>query len=212
MGIVVAIDEYAARRIYTVDDSSGATIECVVNITRPNTPGPPALARQKDAKAAVAASASASTSAATAKPDIDADIDVGDILDARGSIRLFRNAKQVRVEKIVHLRSTEQEMRFWNKLTQFRMDVLNTPWALDKREVRRCRKEAEGQDEVEGRKRRRRRAAEAERSSRGPAGNGTIKCDDDDSSRRSKTTGLEKRARRGPKIIRVEGKYGALGI
>lgn len=222
VGVVVGIDEYAERHIYTVDDSSGASIECVVTIPKPKTSAGTAAAaatalpvRQQEEAIRKGANATAtmngsSASAETAGPDIDGDVDVGDILDVRGSIKLFRQFKQIRVQKIIHLRSTEQEVRFWNKLTQFRKDILDKPWTLDRRDVRRCRKEAEGSDEALDRERRKRRAARAE-SSRRPARDGSAN-EHDRPSTVSNTTGLERKTKRRRKPIQVEGKYGALGI
>lgn len=202
-----------------MDDSSGTIIECVVTIPKAKTPaGTAATAlpvRQQEEAIRKGANATATTngssvSAETAGPDIDADVDVGDILDVRGSIKLFWQFKQVRVQKIIHLRSTEQEVRFWNKLTQFRQDILDKPWTLDRRDVRRCRKEAEGPDEALERERRKRRAARAE-GSRRPARESSANQQDRPSTV-SNTTGLERKTKRRHKPIQVEGKYGALGI
>lgn len=133
-GVVVAVDEWERRRVYTIDDGSGATIQCVVHMA----PGaPPGAVR-----------------ATTAKPDkaadeprplavIDAPIDVGHVLDIKGSVTTFRDARNVRAEKIAHLRSTEQEVLFWEKVARLRREVLSKPWVLDRREVKRCRREEE---------------------------------------------------------------------
>lgn len=211
VGIVVAVDEYGPRRIYTVDDSSGATIECAVDLPRPDTTkSGSTLAQQQQPACKDAQAATEATSlTGTRQPNIDGDVDVGHILDVRGSIRVFRHAKQVRVDTIIHMRSTEQEVRFWNKLTRFREDVLDLPWVLDRKEVRRCRREAEGPDEAEDRRRRKHRTAEARGSTR-PVRSGTNR--EGDAPMRSRTTGLEKKVKRSHKAVGVEGKYDALGI
>ncbi|KAK3333488.1 OB-fold nucleic acid binding domain-containing protein [Cercophora scortea] len=135
-GVVVAIDEFEGRRLYTVDDSSGATIGCVV-ITA-STLG---VANQQ---AAHSKSKTADPPPPQPLPVIDGEIDVGHIIDIKGSIKLFREQKQIQAEKISHLRSTDQEVRFWEKIVGLRKEVLDRPWVLDRREVRKCRKAAEG--------------------------------------------------------------------
>ncbi|KAK3316191.1 hypothetical protein B0H66DRAFT_625087 [Apodospora peruviana] len=153
-GVVVGVDEFEGRRVYTIDDSSGATIECVVSTPLPLRGG---TSNNNNTVVGGAKSASSkklpNTNNAAEKalperplPVTDGDIDVGHVIDIKGSIKLFRESRQVHADKITHLRSTEQEVKFWEKLAQLRKDVLNRPWVLDRRELRRCRKEAEGYD------------------------------------------------------------------
>ncbi len=137
-GVVVAIDERETKHFYMIDDGSGATIECVVRV-------PPRSAASGNPAAAATANAKANGDAASTLPLIDAPVDVGHVLDIKGSVGTFRGNKQVRAEKIAHLRSTEQEVVFWEKVTQLKRDVLSEPWILDPREVRKCRREEEGQ-------------------------------------------------------------------
>jgi hypothetical protein len=133
-GIVVAVNEQETRHFYTIDDGSGATLECVVNVPKP-APG---------TSAAVATSNAKSNQNSSALPAIDAPIDVGHALDIKGSVGEYRWNKQIRAEKIVHLNSTEQEVIFWEKVTQLKRDVISKPWVLDRLEVRKCKKEEEG--------------------------------------------------------------------
>lgn len=140
-GIVVAVDEHPGRRIYTVDDSSGVCIECVVDVPKP------------DAGLSAALTAGKTDSNSTNKPDskanvtprvtVPAEIDVGTIIDVKGGLALFRGHKQIKILKATVLRSTEQEVAFWEKIKQFREDVLNKPWELTGKEVRKCRKDEE---------------------------------------------------------------------
>lgn len=94
-------------------------------------------------------------------------MDVGTVVDIKGSIALFRDEKTVKIEKVRMLRSTEEEVALWERRMAFRRDVLARPWVLSEKQVRRCRREAEGMDE-RNRKRqekeeRERRAARRER-------------------------------------------------
>ncbi|KAL1842925.1 hypothetical protein VTJ49DRAFT_3713 [Mycothermus thermophilus] len=139
-GVVVAVDERETRHFYTIDDGSGATLECVVNLP-PKAP-PAALAPGKPASEPSNAAPSSNNDARF--PVVDGPIDVGHVLDIKGSVGTFRDSRQIRAEKIAHLRSTDQEVAFWEKVVRLRREVLDVPWALDPRVVRRCRREEEG--------------------------------------------------------------------
>lgn len=123
-GMVVAVDEFPHRRIYTIDDSDGLCIECVADISK--------LESHEPAKPAPAT--------------VPKDVDVGSVVDVKGGLALFRGNKQIKIEKMTVLRSTDEEVVLWEKAMQFMVDVLDKPWKLTDREVRRCRKEAERQD------------------------------------------------------------------
>lgn len=152
-GIVAAVDEYPGRRIYTLDDSSGACIECTVDIPRTDTllaaavvitaskvgPAGPAKAEPKNVVSISAAAAPPPPPKAT----VPAEVDVGTVIDVKGGLTLFRGHKQIKILKAIILRSTEQEVAFWEKVEQFRRDVLEKPWRLTDREVKRCRKDEE---------------------------------------------------------------------
>lgn len=151
-GVVVAVDEYPGRRIYTLDDSSGVCIECTVEVLRAETAlasavapiagraGPVGAARAlpKDA-----VSISTTGAPAPSKTIVPAEVDVGTIIDVKGGLALFRGYKQIKILKATVLRSTEHEVAFWEKVEQFRRDVLEKPWRLTDKEVRRCRKDEE---------------------------------------------------------------------
>ncbi|KAK3303419.1 uncharacterized protein B0T15DRAFT_495974 [Chaetomium strumarium] len=140
-GVVVAVDERETRRFYMIDDGSGATLECVVKVAPPAALGTGAAGMN-----------SKSDGDSNTAPVADGPIDVGHVLDIKGSVTTFRTNRQVRAEKIVHLRSTEQEVVFWEKVVQLRRDVLSKPWVLDRREVMKCRKEEEGRSTSHRRK------------------------------------------------------------
>lgn len=133
-GVVVAIQEFAHRIIYTIDDSSGATIECVVATP----PQYPAVTNYKNPR-------DPDTSAdGKPLPKTDGPIDIGHVIDIKGGISVFRNVRQIRAEKITHLRTTEQEAVFWQKIALLRKEVLCRPWVVDPKEVRKLRSEEEG--------------------------------------------------------------------
>ncbi|KND90685.1 Protein stn1 [Tolypocladium ophioglossoides CBS 100239] len=127
VGVVVEINDYlnekseSGRRVYIVDDSSGACIEALVSI-------PTALYQE---------------------------IDLGSVVDVKGALSTFRDEKQIKIEKMAGLKSTTQELALWEKRAKFRRDVLDKPWVLRNRDIRRCRKEAEGSEADAERKRKR---------------------------------------------------------
>ncbi|KAK1774071.1 hypothetical protein QBC45DRAFT_53877 [Copromyces sp. CBS 386.78] len=146
-GIVVAIDVYGDPsshkgqiQVVTIDDSSGETIECVIPLPLPALPpsttaGQPLQQQQQQ-----------QPPQPQPLPIIDSEIDIGHTLDIKGSLRTFRDQTQLKVEKIVHLRTTEQEVAFWEKVVQLRREVLDRPWKLKEKVVRSLRREAMGVD------------------------------------------------------------------
>lgn len=149
-GVVVAVDEYPGRRIYTLDDSSGVCIECLVDVPRTDAAALMAASNMDGRKAtagsthaAAAAAAATASAAAPPKPTVPPEVDVGTVVDVKGGLGLFRGHKQIRILKATILGATEHEVAFWEKAARFRRDVLETPWRLTDREVRRCRKEEE---------------------------------------------------------------------
>ncbi|KAI0459037.1 hypothetical protein F5B21DRAFT_337525 [Xylaria acuta] len=135
-GVVVAVDEYYGRRVYTIDDSTGQCIECT--ITTPIVTGNKINHRDGDqGKKVEPQIARTKVAAETRTTD---DIDVGMVLDVKGYLKLFRGQKQINIHKATRVLSTNQEVLFWDKIRDFRRDVLSQPWALKDKEVRRCRK------------------------------------------------------------------------
>lgn len=220
-GVVVAVDERESKRIYTIDDSSGATIECVVAVGPRVVPGNSAATAT--ATATAAGQAASKPNVAHPLPVVDAPIDVGHIIDIKGSVGTWWEKRQIRAQKISHLRSTEQEMLFWEKVTLLRREVLSKPWTLDPREVRRCRREEEG------RRTSRRHRREAKDGDKDQAGRTRAKSTMGHHGRSeggnkherkvpvirsSKKTGLERKRPAKPitSVLPVTGHYDALGL
>lgn len=152
MGVVVAVDDFYGHRVYTVDDSTGECIECSVEVPKPPKPG----ARETSEVARGDSSSKDETKGTSTVADVlAAEIDVGTVVDVKGRIKLFRGRKQLKIQKAQCVRSTAQEVQFWNKLQDFRRDVLSRPWLLDRREVRRAKKQHLADVDAEERRRRR---------------------------------------------------------
>ncbi|KAI1455012.1 hypothetical protein F4805DRAFT_291278 [Annulohypoxylon moriforme] len=144
VGVVVAIDEFYGHRVYTIDDSTGECIDCSIKIPKPVENNPQDCI-------------SPETNAATPAPDPYSDIDVGMVVEAKGSTKIFRDQKQVKIQKLQRVRSTNQEVQFWNKIREFRREVLSRPWVLERKEVRRCKKQYTADVDAEERKKKKKR-------------------------------------------------------
>ncbi|KAI1326722.1 hypothetical protein F5Y16DRAFT_221324 [Xylariaceae sp. FL0255] len=151
LGVVVAVDDYYGRRVYTIDDSTGQCIECTLATPKSKVSDRQDICdAQNDATARSSKAASSAVVSATkdmntsnttaAPPPPPSNIDVGAVLEVKGSIKLFRGQKQIHILKMVHILSTTQEVLFWDKIRDFRRDVLSHPWVLKEKEVRKCKK------------------------------------------------------------------------
>jgi hypothetical protein len=157
VGIVVAIDEWSGSRVCTIDDSSGASIECVIDIPK----HPSSLssttkvddAVAEEGKVPIATVQTASTKEEK-RPVVGCDVDIGDCIQVTGCIMQAKWARKIKVSKVTHLRSTADEVMFWNKLAKFYRDVLSQPWVLGEKEIRRCRRQANAEpEETDGKQR-----------------------------------------------------------
>ncbi|KAG6014555.1 hypothetical protein E4U54_005111 [Claviceps lovelessii] len=148
VGSVVAIEEFSGRRVFTLDDSSGRCIEAWVMFpshapARPNSAG--FQQASKGASSAVAGAKDGMLCDAVSLSAYD-EIDIGHVLDVKGSLCIFKGEMQIKIEKFASVKSTAQEMLLWQKRSQFQRDVLDRPWVLEPRVIRRCRKEAESSE------------------------------------------------------------------
>jgi hypothetical protein len=143
VGVIVAVDEFAGRRVLTLDDSSGACIEACLLL-----PNPSITVEAKPTGQVIGIP----TAAATA---VDQAPDVGTVVNVKGELTTFRNERQITVKKIDSVKSTAHELALWEQREAFRRDILEKPWILSSQDVRRCRKEAE-QSDAEARKKRKR--------------------------------------------------------
>jgi endo-1,3(4)-beta-glucanase len=217
VGIVVAIEQYAQRRIYGIDDSSGMNVLAVVTSPAPikakNDSAPNELRPNNDAQPTVAQ-----------VPDPYAAIDVGMVVDVKGGVSSFRNERQIDVVKMVIVQGTAQEVALWEKRTKFRREVLDVPWVLRDKDVRRCRREAE-RSEAEARAEQKRAKQKKKATKHGrdrdegkEMGVRDVKKQDvKHTTKGSKSTGLvdEDAAKRVQRLIREgasSGRFNALGL
>ncbi|KAI8635583.1 hypothetical protein F5Y19DRAFT_461180 [Xylariaceae sp. FL1651] len=177
-GVVVAIDHYFGHQVYTIDDSTGQCIECVVTIPKSiaNNTNHHGIGQGKETERCAASSKNTTVADVAREPgtinvippvSLPPDIDIGMVLDVKGSVKLFRGQKQIKIQKVTRIQSTNQEVLFWDKIRDFRNNVLSQPWALKEKEVRRCRKLqlTEGVNSGD-REKRKKKAGEMERIAR----------------------------------------------
>lgn len=139
----MAIDLYRGWRVYTVDDSTGVCIECnvMVSTTGLTTDAAGSAVQNRHGGDSQTGPAQATTGAVALAADPYPDIDVGMVVDVKGNLRLFRDNKQIKIQKMQRVKSTDQEVQFWNKIKTFRKDVLSQPWVVDRRVLRKFEKE-----------------------------------------------------------------------
>lgn len=73
------------------------------------------------------------------------DLDVGHVVDVKGALSTYRDEKQINIEKMTRVKSTAQEVSLWERRSRFRHEVLDKPWRLSDKDIRRCRKNAEAE-------------------------------------------------------------------
>lgn len=197
VGVVVAIEQFFNRRLYTIDDSSGKNIVAVTT--------PPAPAKPKNESTVGAQRTDKDADAQEADPY--ADVDVGMVMDVKGSVSLFRNEHQINIERMTVVKSTAQEVVLWEKRSRFRREVLDVPWVLRDKDVRRCRRDAERSEADAEKNKSKKQSKVKEAKSRS-----TKLPTRDSKSKSSRDDGVAKTVQ---KIIREgasTGKYNALGL
>lgn len=175
-GVIVAVDEYPGRNVYTVDDSSGMLVECVCVAPAPAPKmemiGVPrhldqvaaisrdatisALEMKKDAGSGKREAENKGKAGEKTQPSVQepivpwAEMDVGVVVKVKGRVSEFREQNQVEVVKVEVLRCTDEEVRCWNEVIDFRRDVLGKVWVVSKEQEERCRRVRERELRIMG--------------------------------------------------------------
>lgn len=167
-GVVVAVDEFKGKRVYTVDDSSGMCIECTaIAPPPPPTTDAPTLPPHLNQIASLMHVHTTTKKPADDKTKGDGkmsglkgkegkvvpsvlspavpweEVDVGTVVKVKGRVNNYWNTIQLEVIKIEVLRCTDQEVRCWNEVAAFKREVVNRPWVVSEEEEERCRKARE---------------------------------------------------------------------
>jgi endo-1,3(4)-beta-glucanase len=163
VGVVVAVDEFEGRKVYTIDDSSGACLECscVVPIVKtaegmegkkdlPDreklVPEDGLRTAKTEAKSIVkeATKSSASSDQGVSNPNVPWGlIDVGMVIKVKGRVGWYWNAVQVEVVSAFLVKGTDFEVKFWNEARAFKREVLDKEWVLSLETTEKLKKKAE---------------------------------------------------------------------
>lgn len=94
-------------------------------------------------------------------------VDVGHVVDVKGLLSMFRSEMTIQAQKLNILKSTEDEVALWERRSLVQRDILDQPWVLTEKQIRRCRRAAEeGADEKKKREEREQRRAAAKAPAR----------------------------------------------
>jgi endo-1,3(4)-beta-glucanase len=141
-GVIVAVDDFYGRKVYTLDDSSGKCIECTCPAPAP--PKPTTLSSAAVPAVTITEPALKEPEGPTVtNPKVPWDeVDVGVVVKIKGGIREFRDERQVEIIKVEVLRSTDQEVRCWNEVLAFRRDILSVPWVVSREQEEKYKRRA----------------------------------------------------------------------
>ncbi|PYH70285.1 OB-fold domain-containing protein [Aspergillus vadensis CBS 113365] len=162
LGMITSRTDLPTVTILTLDDSSGATLDVVVQKVSATIPTltsmiPPPSGMHTH------------ISPTTALPLDISPYTPGTLAHVKGTVITFRGVNQLQLERVFPVRDTNAEMRFVDQRSRCLVEVLDVPWRLGREEVERLRGEVEveveGEDggvgvdveEERGRRRKRRR-------------------------------------------------------
>lgn len=168
VGVVVVFEEYFEKFwLFTVDDSSGATIDVTC----------PKPAKEKDNPNAAPASAPAKSNppqqSATAEPTEEevlrktvSTLQVGVVVQAKGTLSTFRSSRQITLLRLSVVTDTNHEMALIASRTAFLESTLSRPWTLSETHLKKLHREAQGEKEEENQRARRRKMKQAQKRQR----------------------------------------------
>jgi hypothetical protein len=167
--IVSIEDMFGKYTLLTLDDGSGATI--VLKITRLA----PTVANSIDCPSNTTVD-NLNIISDLGQYDVVVDnkiLDIGTVIKVKCTIGEFRNVKQLEVQRIRIVTSTEEEVEWWEEVIKWKRDILASPWVLSKEQITRLntyeaekrvrRREIEQAAEEKARQKAFRRAKKAEK-------------------------------------------------
>jgi hypothetical protein len=127
VGVVVAIDDINVKyTVLTLDDGSGATIEC--KIVR--------LAAEfynsvESASNTMIENVNVISHLGIFEVTVDHEhIDIGTVIKAKGTISEFRGKKQLELKRVWLVRTTNEEVKAWAETAAYKREVLSVPWHI----------------------------------------------------------------------------------
>ncbi|KAL2046824.1 hypothetical protein N7G274_000842 [Stereocaulon virgatum] len=164
VGVIVAIDEWPTRLVMLLDDSSGALVEVTCARPRPTLKAP--VPDEHNLKDMISVKPTTGVTATGRTIDLDG-IEIGTVVKVKGGVKTYRSERQMQLERIVIIRTTNEEAAAWAENTAFRRDILNIPWVVSEKDEERARRKAEGLDrEKKAREDRKRRTQRAKLNSK----------------------------------------------
>lgn len=124
VGVIVGIDDFPEKRVYTIDDSSGLNVQCVL----------PLDARQESTSKVLAPG--------PLIPSEYSELDVGHVVDLRGPIVPYRRQRAINIRRMKRVPTTQHELLLWERRLKFKTEVIDVPWALSDEEIRGYRRKA----------------------------------------------------------------------
>ena len=135
VGPVVAIDDINSKyTIICIDDGSGATL-CVKIIRRQlgDLENP-----VDDPDNTQVPNLNVVSSLGSFELVLGADVlGIGTVVKAKGTLEEFRGVKQLELKRVSIVKTTDEEVKAWSELADFRREILSKPWRLSTREVKR---------------------------------------------------------------------------
>ncbi|KAE8444067.1 hypothetical protein EG329_000935 [Mollisiaceae sp. DMI_Dod_QoI] len=158
IGVVVAVDQFKEKRVYTLDDSSGVCVECTA-VAPPRPIETVNIPKHLGQLAAIEAQIVNAEEKKRGKGKEKAEgkdekktpsvldpvvpweeIDIGTIVKVKGRINNWWNQLQIEAIKIEILKGLDAEVKCWNEIREFRESVLEKPWVVTQEEEESCRK------------------------------------------------------------------------
>lgn len=168
VGLVVDIELLGNGRylILTIDDGSGSTIECKVEVrrlTRPNEQEPTGKVKEEWPSNTHVNNLNANVDLGTTKVTIDDHpIDIGTAIKAKGTLETFRSQRQLKLERVRIVKDTNEEVKAWQETATWKANVLSTPWVLTDAQRRKVDVELERERVLEIEKSKVKRVKDAE--------------------------------------------------
>jgi hypothetical protein len=191
IGVVVVLEDYFEKFwLFTIDDSSGATIDVKCRkpektspVTTTTTTAPPnskftrPLKKQEMPVHHSTADTHKSSAHLEEEEEIEAQalqtalstMTIGTVVQAKGTITTFRSERQLSLIRLKILPTTSHELALISSRTQFLESTLSHPWVLSRREQKQLQQEAHGEHEAQNvreRRRKRRQVKMREREER----------------------------------------------
>ncbi|TPR09400.1 Peroxisomal membrane anchor protein (Pex14p) conserved region family protein [Aspergillus niger] len=120
LGLITSRTEFPTVTILTLDDSSGVTLDVVVQKATPNSTPSSTLPTSFTPTQHISPTTSLPLDISPYAP--------GTFAHLKGTISTFRGVNQLQLERVFPVRDTNAEMRFLDQRSRFLVEVLDVPW------------------------------------------------------------------------------------